>query len=261
LAVAAAILIPAVTFLGFTKVGSYTSTAWNKVKESVNSQVPVEFEIDRIKQEVSRLDADIIQARRKFANDQTAYDRLDQNHRDATKSYEEKLPNAKDLLQKHKSGEQVFIVNNRTWNREQIAQQIESDSVYLQTFALKLKQEEEQLKLKLRGVQADQEVLNTMQAKKLELTNEVARIELEWNQVKMAQTENNYHYDDTRFGEIKKSLADLHDRINSDRLVNDMEKKDGPIASPAQKLNVRSEGEISAEARDFLEGKTVVDKK
>jgi hypothetical protein len=114
--------------------------------------------------------------------------------------------------------------------------------------------------LKVRGVRADQEVLNTMQAKKLELTNEVARIELEWNQVKMAQTENNYHYDDTRFGEIKKSLSDLHDRINSDRIVNDMEKKDG-LSAPAQKINVRTEGEISAEARDFLEGKTFVDKK
>ena len=86
MAVAAAILVPAVTFLGFTKVGSYSCTAWNKVKETVNSQVPIEFEIDRIKNEISRLDGDITQARRKVANDQTAYERLDREHRESEKA-------------------------------------------------------------------------------------------------------------------------------------------------------------------------------
>ena len=38
--------------LTYTRVGSYAGTAWSKVKVTAQRQVPVEFEIDRLKHEV-----------------------------------------------------------------------------------------------------------------------------------------------------------------------------------------------------------------
>src|SRR5947209_1557328 len=44
---------------GHTRLSSYGGTAWKKIQAGVKHQVPVEFEIDRLKNEVSQLVPDM----------------------------------------------------------------------------------------------------------------------------------------------------------------------------------------------------------
>src|SRR5437868_13200249 len=50
-----ALMVVAGLFLVKSGMGSYARTAWHKVKVTAKSEVPLEFDIDRVREDVSRL--------------------------------------------------------------------------------------------------------------------------------------------------------------------------------------------------------------
>src|SRR5262249_59748136 len=45
--------------LNHTRLGSYGQTAWGKIRTTAKQQVPIEFELERVKQQVSHLVPDM----------------------------------------------------------------------------------------------------------------------------------------------------------------------------------------------------------
>lgn len=76
LAIVAVAVICGAFLLTHTKVGSYTRTAWNRTWEKAQNQVPMEFEIDRIRDEISHLKGDVHHQLKDIANEIVAVDNL-----------------------------------------------------------------------------------------------------------------------------------------------------------------------------------------
>src|SRR4051812_43964930 len=55
----AVLVVAGLVLLNWAGMGSYVSTAWHKVRGNAKRQVPLEFEIDRLRHEVSQLVPDM----------------------------------------------------------------------------------------------------------------------------------------------------------------------------------------------------------
>src|SRR5204862_273839 len=73
----AAVVVAVVLFLlNSTMLGSYTGTAWSKIHGSFKKQVPIEFEIERIKHEIAQLVPDMKKNLSSVAEEMVAIDNL-----------------------------------------------------------------------------------------------------------------------------------------------------------------------------------------
>src|SRR5439155_18715363 len=72
----ALIVVAGFLVLRSTKLGSYAGTAWGKIRAGANNQVPVEFEIDRIRHEVAQLVPDMKKHLSVIAEEMVAIDNL-----------------------------------------------------------------------------------------------------------------------------------------------------------------------------------------
>ena len=78
----AAVAVAVVLFLlNSTMLGSYTSTAFSKIHGSFKKQVPIEFEIDRIKHEIAQLVPDMKKNLSSVAEEMVAIDNLKEDIR------------------------------------------------------------------------------------------------------------------------------------------------------------------------------------
>src|SRR5713226_6364047 len=78
----AAVVVAVVLFLlNSTMLGSYTGTAWSKIHGSFKKQVPLEFEIERIKHEIAQLVPDMKKNLSSVAEEMVAIDNLKEDIR------------------------------------------------------------------------------------------------------------------------------------------------------------------------------------
>ncbi|HEY1861426.1 MAG TPA: hypothetical protein VGG61_13785 [Gemmataceae bacterium] len=59
IAIASVIVVAGLVLLAKTSVGSYVHTGWKKIKAESKNQIPLEFELERVKYEVSQLVPDM----------------------------------------------------------------------------------------------------------------------------------------------------------------------------------------------------------
>src|SRR3954453_1069268 len=72
----AAAVVAGLFVLNTTNLGSYASTAWKKVRASCSKQVPLEFEIERVRNEIAKLSPDMKDHLRAIAEETVKVDNL-----------------------------------------------------------------------------------------------------------------------------------------------------------------------------------------
>ena len=76
IAIASVVVVAGLVLLAKTNLGSYAHTAWKKAKIGVSEQVPLEFEIERVRDEVSKLTPDMDKNFNAIAHEMVAIDNL-----------------------------------------------------------------------------------------------------------------------------------------------------------------------------------------
>src|SRR3989442_645275 len=76
LLIVGAAVVAGVLILNMTVAGSYVSTAWKKVRAGACNKVPVEFEIERVRNEVSKLIPDMKDNIRAIAEEMVTVEKL-----------------------------------------------------------------------------------------------------------------------------------------------------------------------------------------
>ncbi len=239
--------------LSHTKFGSYAGTAWNKVRSSAKRQVPVEFEIDRLRHEVAQLIPDMKKNRSIIAEEMVAIENLKEEIA-ATRG---KLTEQKAVLLKLskdvESGETTFVYHGRAVSRERLAEKLARDLQSYKRAEVELKTKEQVLDAKERALDAAKEQLAAMREQKQDLEVQIAQLEAELKNVRLAQTRCKFQLDDSRLSEIKRSLADLRNRLKVEKTKAELE---GEFAndSVAPENRARPVSEVAREAREYLQG-------
>lgn len=250
-AIVAVGVLAALFVLSNTKFGSYAGTAWGKIRTKAKQQVPVEFEIDRLRHEVAQLIPDMKKNRSVIAEEMVAIENLKEEIA-ATRT---RLADHKAALLKLSkdvdSGETTFVYHGRAVRRERLAEKLARDLQSYKRAEVEVKTKEQVLEAKERALDAAKEQLAAMRDQKQDLEVQIAQLEAEVKNVRLAQTRCKFQVDDSRLAEIKRSLADLRNRLKVEKTQAELE---GEFANDSVTVEKpRPVSEITREVRAYFE--------
>jgi len=263
LAVTALAVLGLLTVLSFTKVGSYANLALKKTRNAVAQSVPVEVEIERLKEEVKNLVPDLNKNIALVANEMAAVERLDREIKVTKTNLNEQKARLVQMTHWIESGETQFIVNNKVFNKDQIAERMARDYESYKRATSELTFRERELALKNKALDSAREQLQAMKDKEQELKLQIAELEAELRAVRVAQTRSQFQIDDSRLSDIKQSIEELRTRVNAERYRVELEGQfaNGTDIQTTEKATPRPVRDLAKEIREQLEGPNVVNDK
>jgi chromosome segregation ATPase len=216
LAIVGVAVVAGVLVLNMTVAGSYVSTAWKKVRQGACNKVPLEFELDRVRHEVSKLIPDMKDNIRSIAEEMVAVDRL----RDDIKVTRANLEKEKDNIFAMKKevenaqGAKTVRYGDRTVSVSRLKDKLARDWDAYKRCEDGLASKEKLLDAKETALSAAREQLAATRAKKEQLEVEIARLDAEIKNVRVSQSRGNFQLDDSRLARINAAIASIRDRIN-----------------------------------------------
>jgi chromosome segregation ATPase len=252
--IAALAVVAGLFILNNTRLGSYGWTAWNKAKKSVKAQVPLEFEIERVRQQVAQLVPDMKQNLTKIAEEIVAVENM-RAEIDVTKAnLNKKREEIRVMNDELKSGNERIVFHDRTWSRRSIAEKLAADLKSCMACEESLKVREQMLENREKALESEREKLASMRKQKDELEVAITKLEANLKAVRLNQTKSQFSIDDSRLSQIKASIADIQQRLRVEQVASELH---GEFANDqAVKANGKptSPADVSKEVDAYLDG-------
>ncbi|MCS6850346.1 MAG: hypothetical protein NZ700_04160 [Gemmataceae bacterium] len=204
---------------GTTRVGSYVSTAWNKVRNTAKGQVPIEFEIERIRDQVARLVPDMKKNLTLIAEETVAVENLREEIATIRANLEREKQKILAMTEDLERGTQTIVYDGREYTRARVSEKLRRDLASYQRCEQELKSKEQLLEAKERSLEAAREQLASMRDQKRDLEVQLAQLEAELKTVRLKQTQSKFALDDSRLSDIKASLAELRNRLRVEAMT------------------------------------------
>jgi peptidoglycan hydrolase CwlO-like protein len=251
----AAVVVAVVLFLlNSTMLGSYTGTAWSKIHGSFKKQVPLEFEIERIKHEIAQLVPDMKKNLSQVAEEMVAIDNLKEQIADAHRNLDTQKASIMTMTEDLEKGAQTVSYKGVTYSANRIREKLARDFTSYQNCEKDLKAKEQLLDARERGLDAAREQLSSIRSQKQELEVQVEQLEAELKAVRLAQTRNKFHFDDSRLAHCKQILADIKNRLKVEKTQEELSGQFANDPTVAVEPKVKSTPELSREIKAYFNG-------
>jgi hypothetical protein len=243
--VAAVVGVALLALLSFTfgarRVKSYMSTAWTKVVDGAEKEVPLEFEIERLKHETSQLAPDMRKHLSVIAEEMVAVENLKKDisqERLAQADRKRTILAMKDDL---KSGTERIVYDGRSYSNRRVADKLTQDLSAFDRCEKEIVNKEKLLDAREKSLDAAREQLAVMKSKKQELEIKLAELEAKVKTLRLAQSQSKVQLDDSRLAHINASIQEIENRLKVDenRLSLENEYMTDPI--PVEKKEKSSE--------------------
>lgn len=241
--------------LSTTGLGSYTSTWFHKMKGTVKKQVPLEFEIERVRNEVTKLVPDMKKNLSAIAEEMVAVENLKDEIQTTKANLKQREKELKAMSRAVEAGTVKVVYEGREFSTARINEKLSRDFGSYKRCEAEVKSKEQLLEAKERSLEAAREQLASMRSQKQELEVQIAQLEAEVKTVRLAQTKNKFQLDDTRLAQCKSTLAEIRTRLNVEKKMNEL---DGEFANdfiPAEKKTVSGK-DLAKEVNSYLDGET-----
>jgi hypothetical protein len=200
---------------------SYIRTSAGYVKESVQSQVPIEFQIDRARNMIKELVPEVRKNMQIIAKEEVEVQRLEEQIAGA----ETKLAKEKDQIMRLKtdvgSGKSVFQYAGRSYSADEVKTDLANRFERYKTSDATVASLREIHKARQKSLEAARQKLEGMLAAKRQLQVDVENLEARTQMVAAAQTTSKYQFDDSQLGHVKELVSNLRTRLEvAEKLVN-----------------------------------------
>jgi chromosome segregation ATPase len=200
---------------------SYLRTSATHVKDTFQSSVPIEFEIDRARNMIKDLVPEVRKNMQVIAKEEVEVQRLDEQITGA----EAKLVKEKDQIMRLKtdltSGKNVFRYASRNYSADDVKTDLANRFERYKTSDATLASLKEIRSARQKSLEAARQKLEGMLAAKRQLQVEVENLEARTQIVAAAQTTSQYQFDDSQLGRVKELVSNLRTRLNvAEKLVN-----------------------------------------
>ena len=242
-----------VFLLRSTHLGGYARTAWSKARTTVQGQIPLEFQLESIRNEVAQLVPDMKRSISHVATETVAIDSL----RDEVVAIRGNLENQKELvrtmseeLRQGKTEQVVF--NNRKYSPERFQEKLSRELLSARQCSENLKAKEQLLEAKERGLDTLKQQLTSMRTQKSTLEVQIAQLEAELKNLRLAETKSEYQLDDSRLSNIKAALADVRNQMKVIKVTHNLLGQFEGEIQEANEIKVKSKTELVKEVNEFL---------
>jgi chromosome segregation ATPase len=203
---------------------SYLTTSSRWVKDTVKTNVPIEFQIDRARQMIKDLDPEIRQNMHLIAKEEVEIEKLgnqvDEQETALATSRNEILRLKKDL----QTGDSSFYYASRRYTSDQVKNDLESRFERYKVNEATFEKNQKILNIRQQKLDAARQRLEEMLTAKRELEVQVENLEAELEMLKVAQTASDFNFDNSQLARTKELIEDIRTRLQVEsKLMNEVE--------------------------------------
>jgi chromosome segregation ATPase len=242
-------------FVKKSSMCSYAGTLWSHVKTETKNAVPTRFELDRVRHEIANLDDDMGAMIRPIAEYKAAIVRLKKDIARAEKCLDGQKSVLLTMTKDLEGNPTVLVYAGEEYAAERVRAKLNKDFASYQRLEAKLKSQRKLLEAKETSLQATQEQLAKVIAKKREYEVRVAQLEADEETLKIALIGSKLQIDDSRTTQIEAALRDIENHQEAQRA--EVEMRTGTLANDVIPVQERKRNRQDATAiREYLEGTT-----
>jgi chromosome segregation ATPase len=237
LVVGGAIVVAVIAILGT----SYGALSVKKCRAFFKKQISPETRVEMIRDEIAGLDKEMKQFKSAVADETVAVDNLREEIARAEDSHQKQLDKIKimrkDLAACEENGEKTISYGNKAYSVDRVRNKLAHDWDDYKKTEEAIASQRELLKAREVSLTSVRERLDDLRGRKEGLEVQVAQLEADLKNVRLAQSRSDFHFDDSKVGEIQKEMAEVRDWIKARRVEAELEGKvsDDPI--PVGKKN------------------------
>lgn len=257
------ITVALLAVLSVTKVGSYMSTSWNKIQNKAAKSVPIEWELDRLKDQVAQLIPDMRKNLSVVAEGMADVERLNRDITTTKANLDEQKTRLVQMAKDLETQETQFIYAGKVYSREIVAKKLEGDYKSYNRVLAEVKTKEQLLTIKQRELDAAREQLTAVKDMEQQLKLQIAELEADVKTVRLAETKSKFQIDDSRMSDVKRSIEELRHRLDTERKKAELDAEffGNEFVQGVDKAAPRPVSDLAREIREKLEGARVVDQK
>jgi len=227
------------------------STAWKRAQAKMARKIDPEFELARIRDQITQLTPDMHNNIARIAEEMVAVESLERR----VGSLQAKLDEAKTDLAMYTNaierGDKRVSINGRDVSAAQVASKVKDKLRACKLLEREVANSQKILDAKKAGVDAARQQLGEMKKQKEEMEVLAAQYEAEWKTLQLEQTRSKLKLDDSRLAEIKGSFEKLRERIEVERTKTVLadQFQSNTLAAPEKKDTAK---DVVEEAREYL---------
>jgi chromosome segregation ATPase len=222
LLIAAIVGVVAISAIKGTKLFSYAKQEVADVGDWMDSQVPIEKKIQRLRKDVKQLDKDIDKAQTAYVTEVVDVDRLSKKvaeWKSGVESDHDKIVAMGEKIKTANKDAKLKVTYGKHENvsTDKALQLLQDDTKQLVARKATLGSMEQTLSARVRIKDALQKQLDGLRRNKQEMTVAIDKLEAEYKVLQYEQIESKYQMDDTRLAGVKQSLSDLQREVDIQR--------------------------------------------
>jgi chromosome segregation ATPase len=203
---------------------SYLTTSSRWVKDTVTTNVPIEFQINRARDMIKALDPEIKQNMHLIAKEEVEIEKLAKQ----VDGQENGLAQAKDEILRLKgdlqTGDKTFYYASHRYTADQVKSDLEGRFERYKVNEATLEKNQKILQVRQQKLEAARQRLTEMQSAKRDLEVQVENLEAQNEMLKVAKTASDFNFDDSQLARTKELIEDIRTRMEVEsKLVNEVE--------------------------------------
>jgi chromosome segregation ATPase len=210
-------------YLAFgTSAPSYVRTAFHKVRGHAHSAVPVQFEIDRAREEVRRLEGPMKDALEVYARTEVEIKWLKDEIATVNGNLDRERKGLHALYSRVKTGD-LKLTGSVNYTAEELKIEATRKLDHCKYVSQILRDKESTLKAKQKIMDAAKQQYNNLTAQKRELLTKLESIEARLQQIAASKQKNEFNYDESALSQAKSNVADLEKRVEVEARISEIE--------------------------------------
>jgi chromosome segregation ATPase len=223
LVLATGLALGLVAVLNFTSLGSYLKVGCNRARSVVNNAVPMEFEIERLKEQVKTLTPALSRNMVTVANEQASINTGEGELNTIRQNLAKQKVSMADMVRYLDSNEKEFVYNGKVFDRKDVIQRLSLNHEAYKRASSDLKVKEQVLDARKQKLEVAKAQLSAMRDQQNQLELQISQLETQLQMVRLAQTQNTVVLDDSKLSEVRRSITQLRERIDAERIKTEME--------------------------------------
>jgi len=222
--IGAALGAGALALLFGTAAPSYVKTAFHKVRHNAKYAVPIQFEIDRARQQVADLTPAIRDNMENLARAEEDVKELRVEIASITDNREKEKRTIVALRDSLASGD-FRLAGAVSYTPEEVKTELRRRLDHYHQVKNILTNKEDALKAKEKGVLAAREMLSNVNAERRALLTKIEEIDAKHKSIEANRTYNEFNFDDSALANVKKTVSELERRLNIEARTSDLESR------------------------------------
>ncbi|MCA9074176.1 MAG: hypothetical protein KDA93_04020 [Planctomycetaceae bacterium] len=216
-------VVTASTFFFGRDALSYLTTGASSLREAVRSEVPIEFEMERAKQEVAELVPAIHKSLKIVAEQQVSVENLRTNIDQKTAALEEQEEAILALNEDLKSGDTQFVYAGHSYTSNEVQRDLTERFNRFKTAEATLKDQQTILTAKEKALEQHRNTLEDMLSQKKTLEVELERLMARMQMINARKQISSVSVDDSQLARAKALISEIDQKLDVEAKLLDAE--------------------------------------